>query len=513
MTSNTFVVISLVALTGCLSFDPNGRYACDDEGGGECAASSDGGPGNFPLPDGGIAPPDPNAVTGVRAQRLINDKGEQVVPYDISREVIAAYLSSGSSWTTLTGVGTTDGRFSVSGVPPGVSYWMRMDFIYVLSTERAFDLSIINWGRVGTGNVSLGGTAVNLSNVTDTQPWDANDLLQLASMGSGLFIFNPPTVIATGATAFSQTISFTQGRDVLIDAAKGDRLEVSKLTLNTNNGVPYNTLLRTLRSPVGFSMVDGQSRDLSGLSFTAPSTFSSTFDWRRSELAMHGVTAVPAPGPMGTNAAYLQVRALPRGATRGWYQDGPILMNAFNSDGSADINFTATYANPFEGTDLLCWTGIYFRTSYTLGSATAYSDSAKIFTYDTVAASSAGPLRAKMTPVRNVRLNNTSLSAPLTGTGIDPSLAWDPPAVGMPTLYFILVNELRNADGRTTSVFVNTLVTNTTQITLPPGVLQLGKTYYLRIIAQSDTATSLVKPFDSSNPRFFAETLTATLTP
>ena len=124
-----------------------------------------------------------------------------------------------------------------------------------------------------------------------------------------------------------------------------------------------------------------------------------------------------------------------------------------------------------------------------------------------------GPVVPAMTPVLSPQLNGADAFQDATGVGVSPTLSWSAPSTGTPTAYVVEVAMLGTRGTATTSSTVLRYATSATQVTVPPGLLATGQTYYARITAESSTVPYSVAPFRSANAYSRATTLTGTFRP
>jgi alpha-tubulin suppressor-like RCC1 family protein len=107
-----------------------------------------------------------------------------------------------------------------------------------------------------------------------------------------------------------------------------------------------------------------------------------------------------------------------------------------------------------------------------------------------------------ISPPRNVRIDGLPLSVPQPGVSNTAVVAWDPPLVGTPDIYRVL---LRNhPGGGAASAIVAILLTKDTSLRIPPGLLRNGETYTLVVNAFRGGYTlerpeRMSLPFDRAN--------------
>jgi hypothetical protein len=90
-----------------------------------------------------------------------------------------------------------------------------------------------------------------------------------------------------------------------------------------------------------------------------------------------------------------------------------------------------------------------------------------------------------------------------TGVGTTPTLSWQPPALGTPTRYTVFVYQLTISPTKevTGSVVVGRLITQETQVSVPPGIMSSGNYYYFKFETgyQGGLAPQTLLAFGSPN--------------
>jgi hypothetical protein len=77
---------------------------------------------------------------------------------------------------------------------------------------------------------------------------------------------------------------------------------------------------------------------------------------------------------------------------------------------------------------------------------------------------------------RNPRAGGQDLFAPLGGVGLAPTFSWDPPTIGVPDMYTLMIVRFEGV-GSPPRTVVAELSTTGTSIELPPGILEAGRRY------------------------------------
>jgi hypothetical protein len=125
------------------------------------------------------------------------------------------------------------------------------------------------------------------------------------------------------------------------------------------------------------------------------------------------------------------------------------------------------------------------------------------------------PLRPAISPVQNPTLNGVSLFNDQSSVGDQPTIAWTPPSLGVPTHYQVAFREM-TLNGSITvrgPVFAR-IHTTATSVKVPPGILQPGRTYVIIIGARRMVGSDIQsRPFTLSFPDAVAETISGLIRP
>ena len=97
------------------------------------------------------------------------------------------------------------------------------------------------------------------------------------------------------------------------------------------------------------------------------------------------------------------------------------------------------------------------------------------------------------------------------GVGVTPRLSWQPPALGIATQYEVDLYELRLNGTATAQAFVAALFVADPAVTIPPGLLEAGKYYVIRITATN--AGNLAAPYRQRFPDTYAQVLSGVIEP
>jgi hypothetical protein len=119
-----------------------------------------------------------------------------------------------------------------------------------------------------------------------------------------------------------------------------------------------------------------------------------------------------------------------------------------------------------------------------------------------------------ITPVQALAINGvTALADQAAPVSPTPTLSWTPPLLGLPSHYVVEIKLLNAAGGVTTSTTVARYLTQSTNVTLPPGILGPGALYFARVTAFAGVAPYQAAPFRYGPSFAYADALTGTFTP
>ena len=94
------------------------------------------------------------------------------------------------------------------------------------------------------------------------------------------------------------------------------------------------------------------------------------------------------------------------------------------------------------------------------------------------------PITPLVGVVTNPTVKGVNFFKNYTGIGLTPTLSWAPPSVGTANFYNVTVSQLVDNGGNTQINGLATLQTQSTSITIPPGLLSSGNAYVFSIAAR-----------------------------
>jgi hypothetical protein len=539
-TVSTAPVTSVATFTG-LAVSAAGRYTLVAGSGALTSASSNA----FDIR--------PLAVTGTRVAHWITDTGVVDRPEDLRQATLGAWVQRGTDFTWFPGTGAADGTFQIPGVPYGLPYFLCTRIDCFETTSRTVDLGFHLQGRPTITFASPG--TFQRTALTGMAPWTdhpafgVSDDLQMYSSNSGLW-FDSLQYLSTGPALAAGTSSLAQTYDyslfgasgfnpVLADAAAGDRTWFTQLTtrdvgfVNDHMGAPYrwNTYQAVERvfGPAPLTIADGATTDVTGAFTPVPQT---------KALALNWLIADGTPGSFGSYRTdvndrvtpdlvshLLAIDALPD-STHGFYGTAPDLAVMFLGDGppapQPDQRLSLVYGDPYPTS----WGrfGIAITTflvPYAVargpngGQTVPIFESGNIQVNDLLPSFPASALKPQVSPVTGATIDGAPFLSDQTFFGSTSHvIRWSPPAVGTPTFYTVWIRRFfaDEAGGPVQRTTVARFTTTGTQVTVPPGFIEPGFQYSVRIVATVQPGHDVARaPFEQQWPYHAAATFSGLL--
>ncbi|MDI3283314.1 hypothetical protein QHF83_08450 [Polyangium sp. 15x6] len=369
---------------------------------------------------------------------------------------------------------------------------------------------------------------------------------------------NPP---ANGATQLSTWKINAQDTFVqfftdptLIDGSKGDEVTVlhnvtKQVGTPTDDGNPWNgyTYGATAESmeAMPFTMTNGGTSVAKGTFSPAPQK-SFDLDYKGSAwnallpntpLTLHAVgfsvdhePSVPEPA-IGTFATLLGLSVIhgtvysnPDPACHGNLCDPaacPSGCDAGTMVLAGDHAHTYSYGDPF--TDGQTFGGVTITFSKSVRSLLPETTSESLRGNFTVSAPveeiTGKPLTPTLGLPQNIKVagKDTPYDQVTTGVGTTPEITWTAPSLGTPTRYRVTVvdtTDLTDADGvLSTRRNVAHVYVKSPNVTLPEGILQTGKYYFIQVMATVRDNDDFAAPFKNAQRNTGATMFTGLVTP
>ena len=484
---------------------------------------------SFELPAENPECPASSAVLVKADTRFHSGASVTAIPQDLSGRDLELLLLKGSGFERRAAVPVSGGSVCFRDVPEGADYYLRSDTTYYLGQTRRFNLSVNRTGRPDTVTSASTQTPVRLD-LTGLQPWRADappgegSRLQVVSgevplMASLSFPKPPPVAGATQAQGLEARASSRDGALPVLEGDKGDRLYVHQLDLVEDGTLPggaplkYRTVVRSLHAPARSFTPDGDSAlVLSGeLQTVRQASFSP--QWALSEFTRWRAAVNPdAEARVGR----FDVLPVSFGVSAGRVGDQGELFTLLVPGGEdGDIARRFTYGNPYPGT----W-GMVGSASYTFVASTpvvvgdqTYRPSGTVLVMNRLSTLTSEAIVPGITPPRLLRIDGADAATVRAVTSTQPVVSWRDPFAGMVGSYQVEFIKLgaEATDSPTVSFYVTS---DRLQVRPPPGALEAGSTYYVRVTADSSPFTPWQAPDVTADilPIFKAATFSAAFT-
>ncbi|MBA3393978.1 MAG: hypothetical protein H0T89_15125 [Deltaproteobacteria bacterium] len=442
-------------------------------------------------------------VTGYQFTTYIQPTKTTNVPTDLTTLMPRALVpNTDGNFTIIPGRGATDGSFVIDEVPHGL-YYLQVGTNYFVTRANSFDLTSARLGRpdamapVATSTITLG-------TVTGLDTWADGDELEAFAVDADTWWFalqdiNPITVGTTTLSNYSFTAQQANGsyRGNLI---RNDPTALIQLRgKQTASGDFYRTATNFCPLPL-FTQTDGGTSTVNGAFVPVPQTAMFTADFRTSQWDA-------ALGYNGTNLTALHPQAVEFASSGGFSIS--LLGNA-GGPLHGEVGATADYlfapvphgpdrvfANMSYGIPTLpgLWASVLDIRSggfvrVQLPSTTAAAGISVGISQNSLLAASSGPITPAMGPVSAPTIDGLDLFRPQSQqVKTSPTLTWQPPTIGKPSQYQVEVIRLTAMGTSTLRATVATLFTTEPTLVIPPGVLMVGQSYVVRIIAETTPNT------------------------
>jgi hypothetical protein len=322
-----------------------------------------------------------------------------------------------------------------------------------------------------------------------------------------------------GATTYDITTDYIYADTPnLIDATQGDHAFLSQLvTRQSPSGLSYQSLTKIFR-PADFTMTDGQPQMLSGAFQDVPQTGSITLnDVRTTQFDAAALQIHPGSTSMVTVSDELGIYVTSGGVLAGdsasW---GPSVLEGAElpaADGSAG---TFTYGDPFPPD----WARIAFISYQAWFTETLPGGGHALLlgwiAYTDQLGALPGTLAPLISPARDLHVGGMAAQNDVTGIGLSPELSWGPPAQGTVSGYIVNLLHLTMTPPSTKYLGqpAATFYTMTTSLTIPPGILQQGEHYYVRLDSYATPGFDLgTHPYRMPLPYASASLVSGVLSP
>jgi hypothetical protein len=486
---------------------PDGKPATPD-GRVQVPDAATGGPDAAPVVTPDAAPEaDAGVIQGTTINTYINpaDAGTTNVAVDLVGSAVEALVPQGGGLNAISGTGRADGSFTITGVPSGPHY-VRIGQSYLWTGAPMVDFGDTILGR-SDYRVVDNNVAEFAIDIKSGETAADGDFYEFYVPNLNAFFTQSADV---GQTELSGTFYFNRA----IEALKGDRLTITELATRTSSlGQSYHALSRAVTlSP--FSTIDNQTVTVPNTVFTVvPQSGSATVDWLRTQF--QGARADVSPAALFSEDA-LYLFAMPGGNKADLYSSNAPDMFASRRSDTVDVNFGLVhFGNPFPTTwPLYSYQVTVFTVQYLAPGATDPVTMNAYLTRIDPLGGLAQPLGMNLSPPTAPMIAGRDAFTAQSAVGATPVLSWSAPRTGKPDGYIVYLYEITNDSGTTDDTYVATLYGTATALTIPPGLLAIGHTYFAYVTAYiAPNAKPVVGPYRRGFPNAYADLLTATFTP
>ena len=440
-----------------------------------------------PKPEPITDPGPPHQVRGSLLLRYRTDQGDASVPQTPTASELQAFALEEGGLRPLEVVTSGDGTFRIPEAPAG-KYMLRVGKRYLVTDSRTVNLDTYELGRRDVRTVDkLPQTLASISNFAPDSFYPSINAVS-ARAGTWANIYLQESLPA-GTTSISRSVvNYFQQQpihQVLLDASKGDTLEVTTFSDRVNEAFVYASVDRAFRQDV--SMDPTRPTELQGTFQEVPQK-TLTVDWRAADFTAY--TTQVHPQATTGNLAFSIYPS--EGGTDAWYGHLGELMTTTGLKKVPPQSITFSYGNPLP----LRWGELlhfshHVRTNLrlpgtTLGGMSTFGLSDR----RPVTEAAKEPLTVRISPPQQLKVEGKDAHAASTLGSLTPRIDWTAPRLGTPSAYRVLVTRLYTSDVlEDYSLWsIEAFITTTdTSFQLPPGILQPGQTYVFIV-------TSLLTP-------------------
>jgi hypothetical protein len=367
-------------------------------------------------------------------------------------------------------------------------------------SQATSDLGVSQGGRPDVTLLNVDDSSFLDFHLTNLAPWQTGDDLEFFSTEANDWDFFTDRFASMTDGQTHLSLSFDLRRTdgslaSLIEGSKGDHLYFAQLSnAISSNGVPYTAMSRLVQFAPFDSLVNGQV-SLDGAMLDVQQTNTIAVNFRASQFT----AAFAADGNPNTvlDCAICGGTFAVLGQA-GTARDGFYAANAdlllLNDPSGADMQTgTMSYGSPANAGLVGSWGEIGLVRwiggvpVHLPGALPAFRPLESGISWTANARDLAAPrvLAPPISFVRNVRIDGQNAFSDQELASLTPTVSWDAPAIGTPTLYSIAVFELTvNVSNRTVVVRPSrTIFTPNRSFTLPPGILQTRRHYVFEMSA------------------------------
>ena len=395
-------------------------------------------------------PPAPagRTLTGKAVRTMITDSGSTDVPINLQANLLALqFPQPDGSWTDYGVIADPLGNFTAQDLPDG-PYWFENynEFSTTVTPPLARQFVWTDADAITIQAYGIGRTDLKIASLPTTLDLDLSGLvpttqgveLDLASANLGLATFVAPA-LQPGATTVSQSQKW--GGLPLGSAAAHDRLMLAESTITRDaaTGVDiFGPVAAVTLSDL--EMTDGQANPVTAALAPVAAT-PVDVSWKRSAFNALAPSIHPTRAGQAVRSQ-LGVLAVPGGASHGLGAGSNFVMFPLDGlgDPTADLQITLPMRNPYPAS----WLYTFFESDVLVHVPTPDHPElgeqvfvASLFTATGELPSADKPVVPIISPARNPTIAGQDLFEDQNGVGLTPRIAWQPPAIGTPTAYFL----------------------------------------------------------------------------
>ncbi|AKT44077.1 hypothetical protein [Chondromyces crocatus] len=450
----------------------------------------------------GPAPEEAGPLTGTAVDTYLHDGQEIHQPRtDLTLAVLVP--GDGERFDSIPVTIDGEGNFVAEDIPEGDLYLEVTpaggSSTYLVGSARSFDLGTRFLRRPDA--VSATSETPLLLTATGLNPVQGGDNVQIYSPGSGTlghWGFYEEDIGATAVADLMTDVTYFLVPN-LVEGTKGDEAHLTQNALSISDGVEVISTRRAFKA-ASITQVNGEAMTIEGTFEELPQQ-PHQVDWKRAQFASLAEAAHPE-ATVSAHVADVTAEVAP-----GLRSLTPSLATAYTtdpSDGTVDLAFGDPY-----GWGHLVGASVSYDLSVSLpGFASPKLLFGYASSFDYRDDWSSLDLAPRLGPPTHVRINDQDSTASLTGVGLTPTISWSAPELGEPTTYRLTVRLLLREG---TSRIVATLLTASTQVRLPPGVLEMGEYYYVQVA--SERGSQPTSPYAMANSSDMAMAIANAFTP
>jgi hypothetical protein len=417
------------------------------------------------------------------------------------------------------------GAFSIPNVPSGHYYLVLGNETAVWTDRSSVDLG---WPLTGRKDAQYPSPAPPapptnlLFNITGLNSWNyygSHDYVEFFDYNTDAYddsfsSSNPPSNHDTALSWMS-----IPWWNKLTDTTRGDAPIIAQMVTTKVGlgGLDHVQIAKKVYRPSVLVIGDGSGATVGGTFTDLTLSPSLVFNWNRSEFAAYRADLNPN---VEEKSPHFYVSATP-GLTQNGYVGTALDLLQYQNDSpdvTENLNLGAlAIAEPPEHYELVVSAGRsfqqYLRVGATIKSWSYLGRVSQVVTTTFPTADS--PLRPMVSPPRNLRIGSTSLFGDVSGVGLTPTIAWDPPTLGAPQGYRVYLYELFADGTATVGIYAGKVFTTETQVKLPPNFLASGRHYVFIVRAMMRSGYDpTTAPWGFERPPYgYAENISGLVTP